>query len=78
MNEFDFLQPATPAEASRMAADLGESCRFVAGGTALMLAMRQRMLSPSHLVSLQKLDALRGIRFDPKGRFENWRAGLAQ
>ena len=65
MHDFDFLEPASVAEASRMAADLGEDVRFIAGGTALMLALRQRMLRPSHLVSLARLAPLRGIEFDP-------------
>jgi len=66
MRDFDFLEPASVAEASRMLADLGDDCRAMAGGTALMLAMRQRMLTPTHIVSLAKLDALRGIAFDQK------------
>ncbi len=65
MRDFDFLEPATVAEATRMLSDLGEDCRAMAGGTALMLAMRQRMLTPTHIVSLARLDALRGIDFDP-------------
>ncbi|MCY1355878.1 Carbon monoxide dehydrogenase medium chain [compost metagenome] len=64
MRDFEFLEPASVAEASRMLADLGDSCRVFAGGTALMLGMRQRMLTPSHLVSLGRLEALRGISFD--------------
>lgn len=65
MRDFDFLEPASVAEASRMLADLGEDCRVMAGGTALMLAMRQRMLVPSHIISVARIEALRGIRFDP-------------
>ncbi|QQX88017.1 xanthine dehydrogenase family protein subunit M [Cupriavidus necator] len=66
MRDFAFLEPATVAEASQMLADLGDSCRILAGGTALMLGMRQRMLTPGHLVSLGRLDALRGITFDAR------------
>lgn len=65
MRDFDFLEPSTVVEACRMLADLGDECRAMAGGTALMLAMRQRMLSPTHIVSLARIDALRGIDFDP-------------
>jgi carbon-monoxide dehydrogenase medium subunit len=67
MRDFEFLEPATVGEASRMLVDLGDNCRAYAGGTALMLGMRQRMLTPSHVVYLGKLDALRGIAFDPRG-----------
>lgn len=64
MRDFDFLEPTTVAEASRMMADLGDDCRAIAGGTALMLGMRQRMLTPTHLVSLAGIAPLRGIEFD--------------
>lgn len=67
MLDFNFLEPASVAEASRMVADLGEDGRVIAGGTALILAMRQRMLAPSHLVSLGRLQHLRTISADGQG-----------
>lgn len=66
MRDFDFLEPVTVHEASHMLADLGDDCRAIAGGTALMLGMRQRMLTPTHLVSLARLPQLRGIAFDAR------------
>lgn len=66
MRDFDFLEPTTVHEASHMLADLGDDCRAIAGGTALMLGMRQRMLTPTHLVSLARLPQLRGIAFDAR------------
>jgi carbon-monoxide dehydrogenase medium subunit len=66
MRDFDFLQPASVAEASRMLADLGDDARVMAGGTALMLALRQRMVTPTHIVSAARLPGLRGISFDPQ------------
>ena len=65
MHDFDFLEPTSVAEASRMLAGLGEDCRVIAGGTALMLGLRQRMLAPTHLVSLAGIDALKALDFDP-------------
>ena len=67
MLDFDFLEPASVAEASRMLADLGDECRVIAGGTALLLGMRQRMLTPTHLVSLGRLQHLHGIALDAQG-----------
>ncbi len=66
MRDFDYLEPTSIDEASHMLADLGDDCRAIAGGTALMLGMRQRMLTPTHLVSLARLDQLRGIDFDDR------------
>ncbi|VTU35362.1 Carbon monoxide dehydrogenase medium chain [Variovorax sp. PBL-H6] len=66
MREFEFLQPRTVTEASRMLADLGDECRVMAGGTALLLAMRQRMVAPSHVVSAMQIEGLRAISFDAR------------
>ena len=63
MRDFGYLEPGTVAEASGMLAEHGETCRVLAGGTALLLALRQRMIAPSHLVSLRRVHSLRGITF---------------
>ncbi|QIM49024.1 xanthine dehydrogenase family protein subunit M [Pusillimonas sp. DMV24BSW_D] len=64
MHDFEYLEPTTAQDACKMLADFGEDSRIIAGGTALLLGMRQRMLSPSHLISLGKLDNLRKIEFE--------------
>jgi carbon-monoxide dehydrogenase medium subunit len=64
MREFEFLEPASVQEASALLLEYGDDCRVIAGGTALMLGMRQRMLTPSYLISLGKLRSLRGISYD--------------
>ncbi len=64
MRAFDYLQPTSIDEASLLLAQHGEDARVFAGGTALMLVMRQRMLNPKVLVSLDRLSELRGISFD--------------
>jgi len=65
MREFDFAEPRSVAEASQMLAEYGDDARIIAGGSALMLAMRQRMLAPTHLISVAGLPRLHGIDFDP-------------
>jgi len=67
MLDFEFLEPDSVAEASRLVGELGDDCRVIAGGTALMLAMRQRMLTPTHLVSVAHLPGLRTITADGQG-----------
>lgn len=66
MREFDYLEPRSLAEASEMLADHADHCRMMAGGTALMLALRQRMISSTHIIALQNLRELRGITYDDK------------
>jgi aerobic carbon-monoxide dehydrogenase medium subunit len=64
MREFDYLLPSSIEQACELLAEYGDDARVFAGGTALMLVMRQRMLNPKVLVSLDKLAALRGIYYD--------------
>jgi carbon-monoxide dehydrogenase medium subunit len=64
MRDFTWVQAASAQEASRMLAEHGDESRLMAGGTALLLAMRQRMLSPSHVISLGRIAAMREIVWD--------------
>jgi carbon-monoxide dehydrogenase medium subunit len=64
MREFDYLEPDSIAEASEMLAAHADNCRMMAGGTALMLALRQRMVSPTHVISLRNIRELRGIIYE--------------
>jgi aerobic carbon-monoxide dehydrogenase medium subunit len=58
MNAFDFRQPDTVEEALSLLHDLGEEARVMAGGTALVIMMKQRLVMPDCLISLQKLRTL--------------------
>jgi aerobic carbon-monoxide dehydrogenase medium subunit len=64
MRAFDYLQPTSIDEASLLLAEHADDARVFAGGTALMLVMRQRMLNPKVLVSLDRLSELKDITFD--------------
>jgi carbon-monoxide dehydrogenase medium subunit len=66
VRNFELLEPESPQEASRMLADSGEASRLFAGGTALLLAMRQRMLTPSHIVYIGGVRGLDHIEFDER------------
>ena len=67
MHEFAWTEPATLAEASALLAEHGDDARLIAGGTALILGLRQRMLAPTHLVSLAAIPDLHGISAEPDG-----------
>jgi carbon-monoxide dehydrogenase medium subunit len=58
MNPFDFRQPDTLEEALTLLHDLGEDARVMAGGTALVIMLKQRLVMPDCLISLQKLRGL--------------------
>src|SRR5260370_12111160 len=59
---FTYHRPSTVAEAARLLSTLGEEARPLAGGHSLIPMMKLRLATPDHLVDLQGIDGLRGIR----------------
>jgi carbon-monoxide dehydrogenase medium subunit len=59
---FNYHRPATVAEASRLLSTLGNEARPLAGGHSLIPMMKLRLATPEHLVDLQGIEGLRGIR----------------
>jgi carbon-monoxide dehydrogenase medium subunit len=64
---FDFYQPTTLAEASRLLKDHGPGGRFLAGGTDLVIAMKEKGLLPKYIVDLKRVPGLSGIRENSDG-----------
>jgi carbon-monoxide dehydrogenase medium subunit len=64
---FDFYQPATLAEASRLLKENGPGGRFLAGGTDLVIAMKEKGLLPKYIVDLKRVPGLSGIRENKDG-----------
>lgn len=61
---FEYLRPASVAEAVRLAAAGDGAACFLAGGHSLLPAMKLRQLTPRLLVDLGDLDELTFIRTD--------------
>ena len=59
---FDYHRPRSIDEAIGLLATHGEAARVVAGGHSLVPMMKLRLARPDHLVDLQDLQELRGIR----------------
>src|SRR5688500_20397262 len=64
---FDFFQPATLAEASRLLKENGPGGRFLAGGTDLVIALKEKGLLPKYVVDLKRVAGLTGIRENSEG-----------
>ncbi len=64
---FDFYQPTSLQEASRLLKDNGPGGRFLAGGTDLVIAMKEKGLLPKYIVDLKRLPGLSGIRENSDG-----------
>ncbi|MBF0279023.1 MAG: xanthine dehydrogenase family protein subunit M [SAR324 cluster bacterium] len=63
MNPFVFLRPASLDETSGLLSQHGEKAKIIAGGTALITMMKQRLLMPEVLISLERLEECRQIFF---------------
>ena len=61
MNAFDYRAPRSLDEALAILGEYGEDARVVAGGTALVTMMRQRLVQPRCLVSLRDVPGLERI-----------------
>jgi len=59
--EFEFYEPGTLAEACDMMARYREEARPLAGGTDLVVNMKRKRIRPNRVVSLSKIDALKGM-----------------
>lgn len=62
--DFEYLKPRNLKEALQPLGELGERCRLLAGGTALLVDVRDGHVSPELLVDIGELDVLRFIKVD--------------
>ncbi len=61
MDPFEYHAPRSVPEALELLARHGEDAHVMAGGTALVLLMKQGLVRPKHVVGLRAIAALRGI-----------------
>jgi len=66
MIKFDYLEPTTLQETLALLAKHGDDARVIAGGTSLIIWMRQRLLMPKVVISLAKIPDFDQIIFNPK------------
>ena len=61
---FDYHAPASVAEAITLLGQLGSDAKLLAGGHSLLPMMKLRFAEPAHLIDINKIPELRGIRED--------------
>jgi len=67
IRSFDLLQPQSLAEASELLVKHGDEARPIAGGTTLVILMKQRALHYPYLVDLQSIPGLDHITPEADG-----------
>ncbi|MGH7875193.1 MAG: FAD binding domain-containing protein [Candidatus Binatia bacterium] len=63
MKKFDYYEPKTLVEALALLEEHGDDARAIAGGTSLLIWMRQRLLMPKVVVSLARIAKFNTIVF---------------
>ena len=59
---FDYHVPRSVADAIKLLGELGPDAKLLAGGHSLLPMMKLRFAQPTHLVDLNRIAELRGIR----------------
>ena len=62
--QFEYLAPATLAEALSALTEHGDDAKILAGGQSLLPVLRMRLNAPAVVIDLGKITTLRGIRED--------------
>src|SRR5688572_28763077 len=66
MIRFDYQEPTTLKKAFSLMEKYGEDARVIAGGTSLIIMMRQRLLTPKVVISLSGIPKFDRITFNQK------------
>jgi carbon-monoxide dehydrogenase medium subunit len=66
MIRFDYQEPTTLKKAFHLMEKHGDDARVIAGGTSLIIMMRQRLLMPKLLISLSRIPKFDKITFKPR------------
>lgn len=64
LRRFEFFNPSSLLEVFDLLARYGKDVRLIAGGTDLLVQMKQKLVLPQKLINLLTLSGLRGIEGD--------------
>ena len=68
LDRFAIHQPASVGEASAMLSNFGSDAAIYAGGTELLVVMKERLAHFPHLIDIKRIPGLADITFDPEQR----------
>jgi len=64
MKRFEYHEPASLEEASRLLAELGATAQVLAGGTDLLVEIREHLRPVTHVVNIKRIPGLRDFACD--------------
>lgn len=68
LRRFEFHEPTTVGQAVALKRELGEAAAYYAGGTELLLVLKEGLVAYDHLLNLKTLPGLDGIAVDTAER----------
>jgi carbon-monoxide dehydrogenase medium subunit len=68
LDRFTIHQPQSVSEASQMLARFGPDAAIYAGGTELLIVMKERLAHFPHLIDIKRIPGLNAIAFDTERR----------
>ena len=66
MREFEYVAPKTVKEAINILGSYKEKATVLAGGTDVVIRLRDEIIDPEFIVDIKHIDELKGIKFDKK------------
>jgi CO/xanthine dehydrogenase FAD-binding subunit len=64
LREFNYLEPSTFAEALSLLDQYNGKAKILAGGTDLIIQMKQKKLTPEYVINLKKISGLDSIEYN--------------
>ena len=68
MRNFEYFEPETVADVCSLLARHGSACKILAGGTDLLVRMKQGTIVPKCVVNIKRIPGLDGIEKDQNGK----------
>ncbi len=65
LDHFEYHAPQTSGQAMDLIESLGDKARLLAGGTDLLLMMKDKTLKPEHLIDINNVEEYKGISYEP-------------
>lgn len=61
LNEFKYFKPKSIQEALQLVKDLGDKAKILAGGTDLVIMLKEKMIKPENIIDISDIEELIGI-----------------
>jgi carbon-monoxide dehydrogenase medium subunit len=65
LNHFEYYAPRTSGEALDLVKRLGSKAKVLAGGTDLLIMMKEKLIKPDYLIDINNVQEYTGITYEP-------------